>query len=638
MMMSHRARARPRMVLVGLSFVSLAVCAVSASAHYLRWAWGNPWQPISWLLSMLLLLAAFSPSLQQIATSSKSLLKPKATFFAFWILVFAGSHLWNFSTAPWNGDGLFDESGWDLYFLKHNIIGHTFQPIWVDHTGLIRETLFHYYVWGFLRLFGYNILSYEAALFVIWCTTFVLTLLLIDLFFRSYIVTCLAALIFTFLPFAFIFSFAGFRYPMAMALCATSLYFLHLGFKNSSSFYLSLGGVTAGMCLASSTPGKQYVLVLLILGVLYAPLHWQVLKQRAIWSSVSLIAYGFVLAAMPMLVYIAFNYHSYIYYETSLARPFFEALLGHPAPNNLHWYLARLWVVFFANPADRLFIPDARLVPLPYYFFLVPGIVLAGFKKRYEVVLLATVPVVLALIAAPTERRLLLPLPFWIILMAFTFAGLLKLKLRTALKVLVWSASAVIVMWGLFPSIRYIYKKTESPFSIYQYAQDQVAISRFLKNIVAGRVPANPPRLERDEFNRIEGIPDPPYETFICQNEAYSIIHLFLHDYNDTKILSLCGGSPTYVMTDGEVWKANKKTLVGYVPRGKDLKLIWEKGAKADKVIKMLAPVRNLGTEDSISFWFGGKERKFYVLNIASKDIFQFQERIQQLADPLSSL
>ncbi len=47
-----------------------------------------------------------------------------------------------------------------------------------------RETLFHYYVWGFLKLFGFNILSYEAALFVIWLTTFVFTLLLVDLFFR----------------------------------------------------------------------------------------------------------------------------------------------------------------------------------------------------------------------------------------------------------------------------------------------------------------------------------------------------------------------------------------------------------------------------------------------------------------------
>ena len=625
-----------RILLLGLSFVSLVLCALSAAAHYLHWAWGNPWQPISWLLSMLLLLAAFSPSPQQIVRSSKSLLTPKAGFFAFWILAFASSHLWNFSTAPWNGNGLFDESGWDLYFLKHNIIGHPFQPVWPDHTGLTRETLFHYYVWGFLRLFGYNILSYEAALFVIWCTTFVFTLLLIDLFFRSYIVDSLAALIFTFLPFAFIFTFAGYRYPLGMVLCVMSLYSLHLGFKNSSSFYLSLGGVTAGLCLASSIPGKQYVLVLLVFAVLYGTLHWRVLKQRATWSSVSLIVYGFVTGAMPILVYIAFNYQDYIYYEKSLAQPFFQAMFGNPAPNDLRWYLTRLGVVFFGNPADRLFIPDTLLIPLPYYLLLVPGIVLACVKKRYEIVLLATIPVVLALIAGPTERRLLLPLPSWIILMGFTFAGVLKLKLRTGLKVFLWGASAVILTWGLIPSIQYIHSKTKSPFSIYQYVQDQVAVSRFLKNIVAGREPANPPRLERDEFNRIEGIPDPPYETLICQSEAYSIIHLFLHDYDDAKILSFCGGSPIYVITEQELWSANKRAIVDYVPHGKDLKLIWEKDPKTDRIIRMLEPpLRSLGAEQSVSCSFAGKERKFFVLEIASKNIPRFQEGVRELPNSL---
>src|ERR1043166_8440882 len=632
--MSDRALSRPRMILVAMSFLSVAVCALSASAHYLRWAWGNPWQPISWLFSILFLLLAFLPEFNRPA-SLRSLISPKTAFFLFWIAFFVLSHLWNFRTAPWNGNGLFDESAWDLYFLKDKIIGHSFQPVWADHTGIGRETLFHYYVWGFLRLFGFNILSYEAALLGIWCATFVFTLLLIDLLFRSYIVDSVAALIFTFLPFAFVFTFAGFRYPMGMLLGVVSLYFLHLGFNKSSLFYFSLGGIAAGLCLASSIPGKQYVLALLIFAAGYAILHWQDAQRRAAATSVLFIGYGFVIGAMPMLVYIAFNYHSYVYYETSLARPFFEALFGYPAPHNLQWYLMRLGVVFFANPADRLFIPDALLIPLPYYFFLVPGIVLAGFKRRYEIILVATVPVVLALIAEATERRLLLPLPYWIILMAFTFARLRKLKLGTALKALVWSSSAIVVMWALIPSIQYIYRKTEDPFSIYQYAQDQVAVSRFLKNIVAGRVPANPPHLERNEFNRTDGTHDPPYETLICQNEAYSIIHLFLHDYNDAKILSLSGGLPAYVMTDSEVWHASKKALRNYTPNDKDLKLVWERGVKTDKIIHLLAPVRNLGIEESISFSFDGRERKFYVLNIASKDISEFQERIQTLPDSL---
>ena len=81
----------------------------------------------------------------------------------------------------------------DLGYLKSNVIGHPYQASWF-HGIISRETLFHYYVWGFLKLFGFNILSYEAALFVIWLTVFVFTLLLVDLFFRSYVVTSVTAL------------------------------------------------------------------------------------------------------------------------------------------------------------------------------------------------------------------------------------------------------------------------------------------------------------------------------------------------------------------------------------------------------------------------------------------------------------
>src|SRR5438128_6137379 len=259
----------PRILLLGLSFVSLAICASAGAAHYRKATWGDPWHPIGWLLSMLFLLAAFLPGREGLATAFKFLIKPKTAFFLFWILFFVVSHLWNFRTAPWNGDALFDESGNDLGYLKSNVIGHPYQAAWF-HGIISRETLFHYYVWGFLKLFGFNILSYEAALFVIWLTAFVFALLLVDLFFVSYIVTSVAALSFNFLPFAFIYTFVGYRYPMTVALAVVSLYFLHLGFRTTSRFDLSLGGIAAGLCLSSSIPGKQYLLALLIAAPLYA--------------------------------------------------------------------------------------------------------------------------------------------------------------------------------------------------------------------------------------------------------------------------------------------------------------------------------------------------------------------------------
>ena len=121
-----------------------------------------------------------------------------------------------------------------------------------------------------------------------------------------------------------------------------------------------------------------------------------------------------------------------------------------------------------------------------------------------------------AFVARAIENRLLLPIPFWMILMSFTFAGILKLR-WPGVQIVVGALAALILLDGLIPSIRYIYGKTKSPFSIRYYAQEEVAVSRFLKHVVAGGEHPGPPRLEAKEFNRISGIPDPPYETFICR-------------------------------------------------------------------------------------------------------------------------
>ena len=617
-----------RIVLLALSVISLVICVVGATAHYHKASWGDPWQPIGWLLSMLFLLAAFTASPRELAGRFKSLANPKAAFFLFWILFFVISHLWNFRTAPWNGDALFDESGWDLWYLKTYVIGHPYQAAWL-HFPISRETLFHYYVWGFLRLFGFNILSYEAALFVIWFTTFLFTLLLVDLFFRSYIVTSVTALVFNFLPFAFIYTFAGYRYPMAVALAVVSLYFLHAGFRKGSPFCLSLGGIAAGLCLASSISGKQYLLGLAVAAPLYALCYWRRLKQSGTWTSLALVMYGFLAGAASILLYIMFNRENYTLYESSFLRDFWHAMQSAPFPIGIRPFIEQLRSCFFSVPALRFFIPDTLPIPLPYYWFLVPGVVLAVWEKRFEIVLLATIPVVGAFIAKAIENRLLLPIPFWMILMSFTVAWLLKLRPWPGVQIVVGAVAALILLDGLLPSVRYIYSKTKSPFSIRYYAQHEVAVSRFLRHVVAGQEHPGPPHLEHNEFNRIEGIPDAAYDTFVCQDDAYSIIHLFLRDYDDDKILSFCGGYPFFfVMTEQDVWNANKKAVSTYVPTNKHLKLIWERQPKTERIIRVFQSLRDLGTEDSLSYSFGGRVRTFYVLNIPSENIPQFQQRV----------
>jgi hypothetical protein len=259
---------------------------------------------------------------------------------------------------------------------------------------------------------------------------------------------------------------------------------------------------------------------------------------------------------------------------------------------------------------------------------------LALWRKRFEIVLLGTVPVAGALIATAYENRLLLAIPFWIVLMAFPLAALINLKARPRVKLALSGLAALVLAAGLVPSIRYIKGKMRNPFTVHHYAQQQVAVSRFLRQVVAGIQPSNPPRLERDEFNRVSGV-EPSFDTLICQIEAYSIIHLFLHDYDDTKILSFSGGLPYNVMPEADIWSANRMAVASYIPSGKDLKLIWEMNPKLNRILKRFESARDLATEESLSCVFAGRQRTFYVLNVRAANVPAFRERVRAMPPSL---
>src|SRR6516225_4337602 len=134
-----------RFLVFTLSVVSLGLCALGATAHYLKWAWGNPWQLVGWLLSMVFLLLVFFPRPSELSTNFKSVIKRKTAFFVFWILFFVVAPLWNFRTAPWNGDGIFADAAQDLLLVKTHGIGRPFQAAWFQSYTLIEhETLFQY--------------------------------------------------------------------------------------------------------------------------------------------------------------------------------------------------------------------------------------------------------------------------------------------------------------------------------------------------------------------------------------------------------------------------------------------------------------------------------------------------------------
>ena len=91
--------------------------------------------------------------------------------------------------------------------------------------------------------------------------------------------------------------------------------------------------------------------------------------------------------------------------------------------------------------------------------------------------------------------------------------------------------------------------------------------------------------------------------------EANWVIHLFLYDHDNTRILSFCGGLPLSVMTPQDVWSQNKKAILDYVPKNKELKLIWEDDPKTQRIIESLRPLSDVATEAFMSFSFGGAKK-----------------------------
>jgi len=171
---------------------------------------------------------------------------------------------------------------------------------------------------------------------------------------------------------------------MATTLAVVSLYFLHLGFRTGSRFRLSLAGIAAGLCLASSISGKQYLLALCDCRTVVRCILLEDVKAKGYVGLVALVIYGFVAAATPILLYIVFNREAYTLYESGFVRDFWLAMRSGPFPTGIKPYNKQLWDCFFTVPGPRFFIPDVLPIPLPYYWLLIPGAVLALWQKRFE--------------------------------------------------------------------------------------------------------------------------------------------------------------------------------------------------------------------------------------------------------------
>src|SRR3954469_8954886 len=254
-----------------LFVLSTIACAIATSLHYTRKYPGNPITWLAFLCSLFFLLATYFPSRTETKEWLAAIWDDKRFLRVFGILtlVFIVSHIWNFKTAPWNQNGLFDDAAWDIYFAKKYVFTHEpFQAAVSE--GIAREVGFHYYITPFFLLFGYNLLTFNCALILLGLATFLFTCLIVHRLFGNYFVTVVSAVVFNFLPLHFIETFVGHRYAMAAPLMTASLYFLMTGFSGRSLFRVVLGGILAAFCVESAIMGKHFLMCLAAAAFLWA--------------------------------------------------------------------------------------------------------------------------------------------------------------------------------------------------------------------------------------------------------------------------------------------------------------------------------------------------------------------------------
>ena len=298
-------------------------------------------------------------------------------------------------------------------------------------------------------------------------------------------------------------------------------------------------------------------------------------------------------------------------------------------------YLENLRSIFFAPYSGmRLSMQDCVLIPFWYYVLLIPGLLIALWKKHFEIILLATVPVLGAFVSTAYDFRVLHAAPFWIISMAFTLHALTGLRriswLRhNAIQILAFIVAACIIAAGLVPSIRYLYAKSKDPFSIYLLSQHDVPVARFIRDIVAG-VPNPSIKRRHQGFRKLTGLPETNYDAFVCDESGFAVTHLFLQDYDDRQIMSFCEQTPMMDTAEANLFAINKKVLTNY-NGARDVMLIWQNTPKSARTIAAFGKLSHLGSAKQLVAKHARRTYSFYVLTIPKANIDEAKQELAAL-------
>jgi len=631
-----------------VSMVLLLLSWAFSSLYYKGLYPGNNLSWIGWALALVTFFYAFLPSGVSFKKLFKEIKREDVFIAVFIVVIYFASHLWNFSSAPWNQNGLFDDAAWDIYFAKNQVFsGVPFQPAFFDSVGLIsREVVFHYYISVFFKVFGYNLLVFNFSLLILGFVTVFFTTFLIHRIFKDVKVTLLSAMVINFFPLHYMHIFMGHRYAIAAPLMVVSLYFLYTSFAKKSFLRAAASALFAALCWGSSIMGKQFILGLVLSAASFVVFTKSGQRSKENISTALVWGLGFIVSSALLLAYIAFNRNDYFLREQGLLQEFFDLYKGGGL-GALKPFFDQLAELFFAKHSfRRQFLPDFYIVPLSYYLFLVPGLLIAAAKKRFEIVFLSFIPILGAIVSGPYDFRVLLAVPVWVVAMAYTLNYLFKLPPNRPGRILLVALGIAGLLLGLIPSISYLWNVSKSPNYLYLLPHKDVAVSRLVQDIVVGGASLSggvhglgdvagssfpTGEMKPDEFSRRRPTVA-SYDTLVCPYSSYAIMHLYLQDFDDKRILSFCNQGIQLLKKEEEILANNIAAVTNYKPNTNDLKLIWEVSDKTGRIINLFKKYEKYGSEETIYGSSDGLAFSLYILTIKAKNIKSFQRDVFTLA------
>lgn len=263
---------------------------------------------------------------------------------------------------------------------------------------------------------------------------------------------------------------------------------------------------------------------------------------------------------------------------------------------------------------------------MAYYVFLIPGLIISIRRKRFEVFWLSLVPIAGAFVSGSYDFRVLMAVPFWVIAMATSLDALAEIHWKKDIKLMIICVTVVVLAGGLIPSMRYIWQISHNANSVYFLPHTDVAVSRLVQDIAAG-VKHPTSSMKWNEFNRSDTV-GAPYDVLVAPKSAYAIMHLYLQDFNDKKILTFSDQGIEELQTTAQLFTDNLNAVAAYKSHGKDLMLIWERSDNVDDIIHFYSHYSRYGGDKTIVDSVDGRPFSLYLLTISSENISQFQREV----------